>query len=80
MNYGGLQVGVALIYFFLARDPSYDRLGAFFSLLFYSPIALYRLTTLAIFRPTSPVTWGTAALELGLLVWGVVVWRTARVG
>jgi len=76
--YGGLQLGLALFYFVLARDPNYHRLGLLFSLLLYVPIVVYRIVTLLIYRPTSPVTLGTAALEIGLLLWAFVLWRTSR--
>jgi hypothetical protein len=73
--YGGLQLGLGLIYFFLAREPSYYGLGLLASVLLYAPIVAYRVTTLAIFKPTSAVTLGTAALEVSLLVWGVIAWK-----
>jgi uncharacterized protein DUF4345 len=73
--YGGLQLGLAAFYFFLARDPANARLGLIFSLMLYAPIVLYRLTTLALYRPSNPVTLGTAALEVILLIWACLAWR-----
>lgn len=76
--YGGLQLGLGLFYFLLGRDPAYVRLGLLFSLLLYTPMVAYRVATLWIHRPTSPVTVGTAALEVLLLIWAFALWRSSR--
>lgn len=73
--YGGLQLGLALFFFVLARDPAVERLGLQFSVLLYGAIVAYRVITLAIYRPANPVTLGTAALEVILLLWALVAWR-----
>lgn len=73
--YGGLQFGLALIYFFVARDAQLNRAAIAGSVLLYGPIVVYRLITLGIFRPTSVITQGTAALEVALLLWGLIIWK-----
>lgn len=76
--YGGLQLGLGLFYFLLSRDPAYARLGILFSLLLYSPMVAYRTVSLWLYRPTSLVTLGTAALEVLLLIWAFILWRNWR--
>jgi hypothetical protein len=77
--YGGLQLGLGLFYGMLARQPEYAPLGAVFSLLLYLPIVLYRLGTWLIYRPTSVVTRGTTVLEILLLVWAFIIWRSLSI-
>lgn len=70
--YGGLQIGLALFYFYLGQYPAaVGRVGVIFSLLLYAPIVLYRVVTVIRFSPVSGITWGTGALELFLLVFAV---------
>ena len=76
--YGGLQLGLGLFYFLLGRDPAYARVGILFSLLLYTPMVAYRMVSLWLHRPTSPVTLGTAALEILLLLWAFILWRNWR--
>ena len=66
--YGGLQLGLAFFFAWLGAKPELHRTGAIFSLLFYAPIVLYRLATVAKYWPVSNLTLGTGALELGLLI------------
>lgn len=75
--YGGLQLGLAFFYAWLWRDPDSARLGVIFSVLLYAPIVLYRGCTIFLYRPVSGITLGTAALEVTLLLWGALLWRTA---
>jgi hypothetical protein len=76
--YGGLQLGLGLFYFLLARDPAYARIGILFSLLLYAPMVAYRTISLWMYWPTSAVTLGTAALEILLLLWAFILWRNWR--
>lgn len=69
--YGGLQVGLAIAFWLLARDPSWHRAGILFAIALYAPIVLFRLASVARFWPVESVTLGTAALEVVLLVVGV---------
>ena len=66
--YGGLQAGLGIIYFLLARQPQRQHLGMVLSVALYAPLVLYRLTTVGRFWPVGTVTLATAALELTLLV------------
>jgi hypothetical protein len=76
--YGGLQVGLAVLFFLLARDAAYHKLGMMVSLGVYAPIVLYRLATIWKFSPVSPLTLSVAALETGLLI--AAVWIALRGG
>jgi hypothetical protein len=69
--YGGLQLGLALIFCLLARTPERTQLGMVLAVALYAPIVAYRLLTLARFWPVSSVTLGTAVLELLLLTGAV---------
>jgi hypothetical protein len=66
--YGGLQLGLAIIFWLLARSPSTLRLGLLISVSLYAPIVLYRVITVVRFWPVSVMTVGTGILELSLLV------------
>jgi hypothetical protein len=65
--YGGLQLGLALCFFHLARRSELWPLGIRFALALYAPIVAYRLVTILGFRPVSGVTLATAALEVVML-------------
>jgi len=71
--YGGLQLGLAFCFAWLATKPELHRTGAILSLLFYAPLVLYRLATVAKYWPVSTLTLGTGALELLLLVGAMVL-------
>ena len=73
--YGGLQIGVAAFYTYLALHPEYASVGVIFSALMYAPIVLYRIITVSIHWPVSSVTLGTASLELTLLAWSLFLLR-----
>ncbi|MBC7366152.1 MAG: DUF4345 domain-containing protein [Undibacterium sp.] len=66
--YGGLQLGLAMFYAYLASTPALHGVGVVFSLCIYAPIVIYRLSTLVFFSPVAALTLGTAALEVVLLV------------
>lgn len=75
--YGGLQLGLALIYLALARgDAALVRFGVVASVCLYAPIVAYRIVTVLRFWPTPALTLTVGALELGLLMAGaVLMWR-----
>lgn len=73
--YGGLQIGLAIFYAYIAARPAYGPLGVIFSVMLYAPIVLFRIVTVVLNWPVSPVTLATASLELVLLIWSVVLWR-----
>lgn len=76
--YGGLQWGVAAIFFWLGTHPEYHRAGLFASLLLYAPIVLYRVVTGVLYRPVSTVTLSIMAVETALLLTAVWLWFSPR--
>ena len=74
--YGGLQGGLAVLFFLLARDAAYHKLGIMVSIGVYAPIVLYRLATIWKFSPVSSLTLSVCALETGLLI--AAVWLAVR--
>ena len=65
--YGGLQIGLAVLFFLLARNTSDVALGLRISLGLYAPIVLYRAVTGWMNRPLSGSALGTIGLEALLL-------------
>jgi hypothetical protein len=53
-------------------------MGLTFALCLYAPIVLYRVVTIALFRPVPMLTLGVAALEIALLASGVLLWMRTR--
>ena len=74
--YGGLQLALALIFFLLARDAAYYRLGLLVSISFYLPIVLYRVAIGLRQWPASKAFLGPVALETVLLA--VALWLYVR--
>lgn len=72
--YGGLQLGLAIGYFFAAWNPEYTRAALIFSVCLYAPIVLYRIISVITFRVRAPITLGTGALELVLFLAGLAVY------
>jgi len=72
--YGGMELGLAAFFALTAFHAEYRRLGLLFGLCLYAPIVLYRVVTVVRYGPVSTTTLSVAALELVLLVWGVVLW------
>lgn len=70
-TYGGLQVGLATLFFLLARsgDP---MLGLRIAIGIYFPILLYRITTGLMNLPAFASTLGATGLEALLLI--VAIW------
>jgi hypothetical protein len=66
--YGGLQLGIAIMFYILARNPATARPGVVIALALYMPIVIYRAVTVASDWPVSSVTLATAGLELILLL------------
>lgn len=71
--YGGLQLGLAVFYAYLALSAPLYRTGLIFSLMLYVPIVIYRVATVLMYSPVSAVTLGTGALEVGLLIGALVL-------
>jgi hypothetical protein len=76
--YGGLQVGLAVMFYLLARDVAFHKLGMWISIGIYAPIVLYRLSTIWKFSPVSSLTLSVAALETVLLI--AAIWILIRTG
>jgi hypothetical protein len=66
--YGGLQLGLAVLFFLVARDAAYVRLGMLISIGLYLPIVLFRLITVSINWPVPALTLATGGLETMLLI------------
>lgn len=70
--YGGLQLGLAVIFWLLARDAAYWRLGVLIGIALYAPLVLYRIPTVAKYWPVGGLTLGTGVLEASMLI--VALW------
>jgi len=66
--YGGLQIGLAILFFLLARNATYFKLGLLISIGFYAPIVIYRVITVLMNWPVSGLTLATGGLESILLI------------
>jgi len=65
--YGGLQCGLAVLFYLLARHMAHVRLGISVALGLYIPVVMYRAVTVLSHWPVGSVTLGTAMIELALL-------------
>lgn len=72
--YGGLQLGLALVFALLARRSELWEMGLVFSLAIYVPIVVFRLATVVSFWPVPRVTLTVAAMETVLLMVAVLLW------
>ena len=73
--YGGLQLGLALFFFYCARVGE-QRIGLVLALALYAPIVAYRCVTVARQWPVAATTLGTGVLEIALLLGAAaVLWR-----
>lgn len=70
--YGGLQVGLAIAFWMLARNANWHGPGILFAIALYAPIVLFRLISMARFWPVETVTLCTAVLEVVLLA--IALW------
>ncbi len=71
--YGGLQLGLAAFYMYLAMHAEYYKVGIIFSLLLYFPIVFYRLLSVYNYWPVKASTLIIAAMEVILLLGAVAV-------
>ena len=76
--YGGLQLGLAALFAYTAMNPQLQRHGVLIALFFYVPIVAYRVFTVLRFWPVRSTTLYVGALELLLLVAGILLWCLAR--
>jgi len=71
--YAGLELGLALFYLLLARDPRFEETGLLFSLCLYGGLVAFRIPSLLIYNPVRWVTQATAGLELLFLLGAIVL-------
>ncbi|WP_438480332.1 DUF4345 family protein [Oleiharenicola lentus] len=76
--YGGLQLGLALMFAWLGSQQNQHATGITLSLLFYAPLVIFRAVTLLQQWPVGGVTLATAGLELLLFVGALVLWLRLR--
>lgn len=70
--YGGLQLGLAAFFTYLALHSEYHRIGIVFSLALYLPIVIYRLLSVYSYWPVKTITLGIAGMEVVLLIGAVL--------
>jgi hypothetical protein len=76
--YGGLQLGLAIIFAMLARgDVALQRFGILASLCLYVPIVTYRVVAAVRFWPLEPTTLAVATLEVLLLIAAALIYLRA---
>ncbi len=71
--YGGLQLGLAAFFVYLALHSEFYKLGLIFSLLLYVPIVVYRVISIYKFWPVSTTTLGIAGMEIVLLTLAIAL-------
>lgn len=76
--YGGLQLGLAGFFVYLATHPEYDKVGLVFALLLYVGIVLYRLVSVFAYWPVKTPTLVIAGMEVALLLGAVFCWLALR--
>jgi hypothetical protein len=74
--YGGLQLGMAGFFAYLAMNEPLYRAGLVFSLFIYIAIVAYRLISLYLLWPVKPLTLGIAVLESLLLLGAAFSWSS----
>ena len=76
--YVGLQIGLAVVFWYLASRSEVWRLGISFSLAIYLPLVIVRLATVVRFWPVSTTTMTVAVLEATLLAVALVIYLIGR--
>lgn len=67
VNYGGLRIGLALVYACLALNSTLFHIGLLFSILLYGPIVLCRVITFYQFRVVKRAVLAAGFMEVLLL-------------
>ena len=67
--YGGLQLGLAAFFVYLAIHSEFYKIGLIFSLFLYFPIVIFRLISIYKFWPISTTTMVVGGMEIILLIW-----------
>ncbi len=76
--YGGVQLGLAVLFYLLARHMAHVRLGISVALSLYIPVVIYRAVTVLNSWPVGSVTLGTGMIEVVLLAGAVWFHRVLR--
>lgn len=76
--YGGMELGLALVFAWMAWRPVLNRTGLAIALLIYVPIVAFRLIGWVRLWPVQRTTLGTGLLEMALLVIGLGLWFSTR--
>jgi hypothetical protein len=76
--YGGLQLGLAIMFYLLAKHAAHVRLGTLVAAGLYGPVVVYRAVTIAVHWPVSTLTWATGILEALLLLGAIVAYAALR--
>lgn len=76
--YGGLELGLGLMFAWLAYRPELQRTGVVLALALYAPIVLFRWISVARLWPVAGLTVGTGVLETVMLLLAVALWVAQR--
>lgn len=76
--YGGMELGLALVFAWMAWRPLLNRTGLTVALLIYGPIVAFRLIGWIRLWPVQRTTLATGLLEIALLVIALALWFASR--
>jgi hypothetical protein len=76
--YGGMELGLGIIFAWLAYRPELHRTGIVLALALYAPLVIFRWISVARYWPVQGLTLGTGVLETTLLVLAVALWFAQR--
>lgn len=76
--YGGMELGLALMFAWLAWRPELHRTGLAIALLIYAPMVIFRLIGWIRLWPVQHTTLGTGLLEIALLLIALILWFAFR--
>jgi len=74
--YGGMELGLGIIFAWLAYRPELHRTGIVLALALYAPLVIFRWISVARYAPVQALTLGTGALETTLLLLAIALWLT----
>jgi hypothetical protein len=76
--YGGLQLGIGLLFAWTALARERGRFGLMLALALYAPIVAFRLLGLLRYGPVPTLTQVTAAGEALMLLFALALWFSRR--
>lgn len=76
--YGGLELGLGLIFAWLAYLPERHGTGVILALALYAPIVIFRWVSVARVWPVQALTLATGILETIMLVLAIALWLAQR--